>query len=120
MNFNIASYLIYLPVTFYIIIVVGLMFFRNGEYYIENIFPGNPQLVRVINRMLLLGYYLLNLGYVTLIISFWQHINSIQQMCEVLSSRIGIIMLVLGALHFNNMFCIWWFGKKFKQQSIHL
>ncbi len=114
MNFNILSYLIYLPVTFYIILIVGFTFYRNGQHYIENIIPDNLGLVRVINRMLLLGYYLINLGYVTLTISFWQPINSLQQMCEVLSTKTGFIMVLLGLLHFNNLFCLWWFREKLK------
>jgi len=114
MNYNIASYLIYLPVMFYITIKVGWTFYKNGQHYIDDIIPGEPHLAKVINRMLLLGYYLLNLGYVTYNVSRWEHIGSSLQMCNVLSARIGFIMVFLGVLHFINMFSIWLYGQKVK------
>lgn len=114
MNYNFLSYLIYLPIIFYIILVVGFTFYKNGQHYIEGILPYNPALVRVINRMLLLGYYLINLGYVAVTISFWQPVNSIQQMFEILAVKTGFILVLLGLLHFNNLFCLWWFREKLK------
>jgi len=112
MNYNVISYLIYLPVTFYITIKVGWTFYENGQHYIDTIIPDNLTLSHAVNRMLLIGYYLVNLGYVTMSLSIWQRIESIVDLFNFLSMRIAIIIIFLGILHFINMSVIWWYGNK--------
>lgn len=117
MNYNIISYFIYLSITFYITIVVGKICFNNGEVYLGRIIDGKPEMVSFINRLLLIGYYLLNLGYAALMLSFWPEIKSISEAILVLFGRIGKIVFLLGVMHYNNMLVTYLISLKLNKQN---
>lgn len=117
MNYNIISYFIYLSITFYITIVVGRICFNNGEVYLGRIIDGKPEMVSFINRLLLIGYYLLNLGYAALMLSFWPEIKSISEAILVLFGRIGKIVFLLGVMHYNNMLVTYLISLKLNKQN---
>ncbi len=100
---NVTAYIIYLPISGYITIVVGNRLHADGIWYIKDHFPGQDEFATIINRFLLIGYYLINLGYVAISIINWETILTFLQMAEVLSFRIGIIILGLGIMHYINM-----------------
>ncbi len=104
MSWNIEAYSIYLGVTAYITIVVGYMFHKYGFFLILNLFNGNVQAAKSINNLLLVAYYLVNLGYLAISISTWPELLSIVQVLQLLFHKISLILLVLGILHFNNIF----------------
>ena len=100
---NLLAYLIYILVTYVITVHVGLQFYRHGRHYILAMFHGNEKYTDRVNHLLLVGYYLVNLGYAALIISSWGHVGSVEELVTSLASRIGKIMLILAVLHYNNM-----------------
>lgn len=103
MNYNIPGYMIYLPVTFYITLVVGKTCYTNGEVYLMKIINDDRHTVKAINRLLLLGYYLVNLGYAAVTISYWHALHTYRDLLETLCSKLGTIILLLGILHINNI-----------------
>ena len=104
MNYNIISYIIYIPLIFFITIKVGLLFYKHGEYFLTTIFESNINLVKNVNNLLLMGYYLVNLGYSIIIISYWEKINNTIELINVMSTTIGQIIILLALLHYNNIF----------------
>ena len=58
------------------------------------------------NSLLVVGFYLLNLGYVTVAMKHPDAVGSTSQAMEELSLKIGLVLLVLGALHFFNVFAL--------------
>lgn len=102
MNYNIITYSIYLPCISFIMIKVGWLFFKNGEVFLLNL-TENEHLAKSINNLLLVGYYLVNLGYAILTISFWEDIQNYIQIIESLTKTLGKIILVLATLHYNNV-----------------
>lgn len=106
MNYNITSYIIYIPIISYIMIIVGRKFYRQGEVFLFSLFQGNIEIVKSINKVLLIGYYLINLGYAILTISFWEQIETAHQLIYNLSNRLGLIIIGLGILHYNNIICL--------------
>ena len=100
---NTLSYIIYLFITWFITVHVGLIFYRNGKSYILNLLHGDEKLTLFINRMLLTGYYLLNLGYVTITIRFWKTINNWTDVLTSICTMTGKIMCILSVIHFINM-----------------
>lgn len=120
MNFNILAYSIYLPITFYIMIVVGRLCYIHGEIYLAGIFKEHHHIVRTLNNLLLLGYYLVNLGYAAITLSFWPEISSATEMVAIAGVKLGQIILLLGLLHANNMLMTYWYSKKITQKvNIH-
>ncbi len=106
MNYNILSYIIYLTIIFYIMVYVGWLFYKNGEVFLLDLFNNNKSLVKSINNILLIGYYLIKLGYAVITIAYWEEITSTLQMLNGLSYHLGIIIIGLAVLHYNNVFCL--------------
>jgi len=111
MNYNVATYIIYLPVICYIMIKVGWLFYKNGEIFLLGLFNNNINIVKNINNLLLIGFYLTNIGYAISTIAYWEHIENLIQMINALSTTIGKIILLLAILHYNNIFWLKFFTK---------
>lgn len=114
MNYNIIAYLIYLPISFYISVILGKVFYRNGRYFILEAFSGDEVITDAINHFLLIGYYLLNLGYDAYSLSFWPELASTMQLINELSLRLGSLVLGLGLMHYFNIYSIIYFTKEIK------
>ena len=87
-------------------IYVGWLFYTNGEIFLLNLFQNNKSIAKSINNILLIGYYLVNLGYAIITIAYWESISSIPEMLNALSYHLGIIILGLAILHYNNVICL--------------
>jgi hypothetical protein len=105
---NTLAYIIYLLITYIVTVHVGLIFYRNGRVYILNLLRGDEQLTDSINRILLTGYYLLNLGYAALMLRSWQTITNWSGLVASIGSMTGKILLTLALMHFMNMAVILW------------
>ncbi len=104
MNYNIVSYLVYIPLTVAITVWVASTLFRNGRIFLIDIFQGNDQMADSVNKLLLVGFYLINIGYAIYTLQIFGEIQSVQVVIERLSTKIGAIILILGAMHFFNLF----------------
>ena len=113
---NTLAYIIYLLITYLVTVHVGFAFYRNGRVYILNLMLGNEALTDSINKILLTGYYLLNLGYAAVMINFWETIGTYTELITSIGIMTGRILLTLGIIHFFNMAVIYFISK---QKSIH-
>ncbi|OJJ20958.1 hypothetical protein BKI52_10285 [marine bacterium AO1-C] len=111
-NLNIITYIIYLLLSFYITIRVGWICYQNGRVYLADIFESHPSWVDPINKLLLTGYYLINLGYITFNLTDWEQIVTPLMMADVLVLRLGYLLIALGGLHYFN---IWGLAQLSKQ-----
>lgn len=109
--FNLISYIIFLAITSYITVDVGRRCFTSGKLYLEYLIK-DRDFCLTINRILLGSYYLVNLGYIAVSLSFWGRISSIEELIYTVSNRIGTIILILCALHFINLFTLYILRKK--------
>jgi len=112
MNLNLIAYTMFLAITIYIIVVVGQICYRNGNIYVLSLVPGHQELCTRINRILLTGYYLVNLGYTATTLTRWQRIETGNGFVEVLANRTGFIIILLAVLHYINLFIITRYIKK--------
>lgn len=102
MTYNTLSYMIYAPIAIYISVVVGYQCYKNGLVYVHSIFK-DVQLSLAINKILLIGYYLTNIGYAIMMIKRWDKIESVLEMINVLSYNLATIILILAMLHYLNI-----------------
>ena len=102
MTLNTIGYLIYLPITAYITIVVGDKCHKHGIHYIKSILKNDP-IAYSINNLLLIGYYLVNLGYALISIMHWNIISTTPKLIEEISLRTAYIILLLTLLHYTNI-----------------
>ena len=97
------TYLIYLLISVGLTLIVGRALSRSGREFLLEVFDGNTGLAEAVNRLLVVGFYLLNLGFVTLTMQTSGNIDGARQGMQLLSVKIGEVLLVLGALHFANL-----------------
>lgn len=103
MSYTLLTYLIYLGLAFVLTFLVGRSLFSNGRPFLVDIFNGNEKLADSINRLLLTGFYLLNVGYVSLSMYSSQNIRTVEHMVEKLSYKLGMLFLILGVVHILNL-----------------
>ncbi len=105
MDLKVWMYLTYLAVSIGLTVWVATTLSRNGLVFLQEVFP-DSRLAAAVNHLLVVGFYLLNLGYVTVAMRSGERLGSLSQALETLSSKIGLVLLVLGVLHFFNVFAL--------------
>lgn len=104
--YNLIAYFIYLLISIFITIFVGYKCYKTGEIYLLFIIK-DTRTCNAINRILLVSYYLVNMGYIAISISNWDVVNSFLKTLEILISKISTILIVLSFLHYSNLFLIY-------------
>ncbi len=99
----IAAYAAYVVISLAITIWVGRTLNRNGRVFLVENFEGHEALADSINHLLLVGFYLVNIGFVTLALKYGENPTDAVETIEFLSTKIGFAVVVLGAMHFFNM-----------------
>lgn len=103
MNYFILTYTVYLAISIALTIWVAKVLFKNGRIFLVDIFHGNALLADSVNKLLVVGFYLINFGYMSLALKEGSNIPSAQVVVEVLSFKLGWIILILGGMHFLNL-----------------
>lgn len=104
MSYIIISYIAYLLITITLTVWVATTLFRNGKIFLIDIFHGNRELADSVNNLLLVGFYLVNLGYTVYTLQVTSEITNAREVIETLSIKVGWIILILGGMHFLNLF----------------
>jgi hypothetical protein len=98
-----VTYLAYLGIAFLLTVRVGHGLHKNGRVFLVQNFQGQEGLADSINDLLLTGFYLINIGFVTLALRYGDKPTSPAEIIEYLSMKIGAVAIVLGFMHFFNM-----------------
>ena len=108
----IITYSVYFIVTLSITIWVANTLFKNGKVFLIDIFHGNKELADSVNNLLVVGFYLINIGYAVFTLKLTNNITNAQEIIENLSFKIGLIILILGAMHFFNLYIFFTLRKR--------
>lgn len=106
MDAVVITYVVYLAVSIALTVWVARTLFRSGGEFLVDVFGGREELARATNHLLVVGFYLVNLGYVALALRVSGPIADTRGSIETLSTKIGGVLLVLGAFHFANLFVL--------------
>ncbi len=101
-----ATYTLYLLISGAMTIWVARTLFRHGRPFLVDAFRGNEVIADSVNHLLVVGFYLVNLGYVSLSLATKSDPTTIAHCLELLSVKIGWVLLVLGFMHFMNILVI--------------
>ena len=112
MNYNILSYAVYLPITVGLTVWVAQTLVKNGKIFLVEIFGGDKELAGSVNKLLQVGFYLINIGYAVMALTITKELVDLQRMLEALSLKIGAIILILGFMHFFNLFILFQLRKR--------
>ena len=116
MNYFILTYAFYLTISIALTIWVAKVLFKNGRIFLVDIFHGNTLLADSVNRLLVVGFYLINIGYMSLVLKEVDAIPNTQVVVEVLSRKLGCIILILGAMYFLNLIIFFKLRNRAQQQ----
>jgi hypothetical protein len=103
MNYTIIDYLIYLPASVLLTCWVATTLFRHGRRFLLDVFHGDEGLADSVNHLLVVGFYLINLGYISLELKLETAPDSAAGVFEALAGKLGLVLLVLGLMHFGNL-----------------
>jgi hypothetical protein len=95
-----SSYTLYLLLSIAVTVGVTRTLHRNGRILLEGLLPGNETLAVSMNRLLLAGFSLINVGYVMLTLTYGVEPSTLHQAAEYVSTRFGFFLLIQGFLHF--------------------
>lgn len=116
MNWLITTYVAYLAISVALTVWVARTLHKNGRIFLVDSFLGNEKLADSVNHLLVVGFYLINIGYVSLALKYGAAAANAQEMMESLSTKVGLVLLVLGFMHFFNLFV---FAKMRKRALSH-
>jgi hypothetical protein len=108
MDLNVATYVVYLLIAVPLTMWVARTLSQNGRIFLIDVFHGNEDFADAVNKLLVVGFYLVNLGFVTLFLRSGSRVADASGIFEQLSVKLGVVMLVLGALHLTN---VWIFNR---------
>jgi hypothetical protein len=97
------TYIVYIALSVPLTIWVAQTLHKNGRVFLIDSFRGNERLADSVNHLLVVGFYLINIGYVALALKERIAPTDVREVFETISRKIGVVMLVLGAMHFFNI-----------------
>ncbi|HKD81809.1 MAG TPA: hypothetical protein VKH81_19100 [Candidatus Angelobacter sp.] len=100
----VMTYLVYLLISVALTIWVARTLHKRGAIFLVDAFHSNAELAASVNHLLVVGFYLINIGFVTLVLKSSAVISSSRAAIELLSDKLGLVLLVLGGMHFFNLF----------------
>ena len=103
-NYLVPIYVIYSAVSVGLVVWLAHTLFKNGEVFLEEVFADNPRMATAVNRLLVVGFYLLNLGYAFITLKAGNEVATTTAGIETLAAKLGSLLLVLGALHMGNLY----------------
>ena len=108
----VPAYALYLVISLALTIWVARTLSNNGIVFLIECFGHDDLLARSTNHLLVVGFYLVNLGWILLTLQFGSEPHTLGAAIEFLATKLGIVVIALGAMHFFNMNAIAKFGRK--------
>ena len=97
------TYLIYLAISAAVTIWVARTLHHRGRPFLVKNFHGEEILADSVNHLLVVGFYLINFGYVALALKYGDKPHDVQGAIEFLATKVGLVLIILGAMHFLNL-----------------
>jgi hypothetical protein len=100
----VVCYFAYLALSLATTIWVAQTLRRNGRSFLIDAFHGNRELADSVNHLLVVGFYLINVGYVTLALRTTAQVETARSAIELVCDKLGLVLIVLGVMHFLNLY----------------
>lgn len=105
-NIVIIHYAVYILISTALTVWVGKTLFKNGRVFLSDTFDHNEPVVDSVNHLVIVGFYLINFGIVSLFLRYGAKPRGIVDSIELMSTKIGGVLLLLVIMHFLNVFGI--------------
>jgi hypothetical protein len=103
-QFVVGSYVSYLVLSIGLTVWVARTLWKNGRVFLIDSFLGNTELADSVNHLLVVGFYLINIGFVALALKYGEKPADLPSSIETLSTKVGLVLVVLGVMHFFNLY----------------
>lgn len=100
----VIAYIVYLLISLALTIWVAHTLHQRGAIFLVDAFHGNAELAASVNHLLVVGFYLINIGFVSLALKTEAKIYTSRAAIELLSDKMGMVLLILGSMHFFNLY----------------
>ena len=110
------TYIAYLLISVALTVWVARTLHKNGRIFLVDSLLGNEPLADSVNHLLVVGFYLINIGFVTLALKYGDKATDARTALEILSTKVGLVLVVLGVMHFFNLFI---FSKMRRRATLH-
>ncbi len=77
---------------------------KNGRIFLLDDFNGKEEMTDSVNHLPVVGFYLTNIGFILLFLRFGTKPDRLVEGIEYITTKLGVVLLVLGTMHFFNMF----------------
>lgn len=114
---TLITYATYIIVSISITIWVAETLRRNGRIFLVEAFV-KEDVADSVNHLLVVGFYLINIGFVSLFLRMAEKPQDAVQAVEFISFKIGVVLVVLGAMHFFNVFNFAKIRRKAKERKM--
>lgn len=104
MDYTTWAYCVYLPASIGLTVWVARTLHSGGRIFLVEAFRGNEELADSVNHLLVVGFYLMNIGYVTLALKYGDKPETFRGAFEFCSTKVGLVLVVLGVMHFFNLY----------------
>lgn len=104
MTLTVVTYLVYLALSIGLTVWVARTLSKNGRLFLVDVFRGHEGLADSTNHLLVVGFYLINLGYISLALRLGYDVRDARHAIEALSWKVGLVLVVLGGMHFFNLY----------------
>lgn len=100
----VVAYIVYLLISVNLTIWVARTLHKRGAIFLVDAFHGNQELAASVNHLLVVGFYLINIGFVSLALKSEAQVTTSRAAIEMLSDKVGWVLLILGGMHFFNLY----------------
>ena len=101
---QVVVYAVYVLVSVALTIWVAKTLHKNGRVFLLEAFRGDEERADAVNHLLVVGFYLINIGFILLFLKWGERAQDIVSGIEYTATKLGFVMLVLGGMHFFNMY----------------
>jgi hypothetical protein len=103
MNGIVVAYALYLLISIPLTVLVAQTLSRHGRVFLAEVFGDSPGLAPAVNQLLVVGFYLVSLGFVALFLTSHAEVPTAREVFELLSVKVGTVALALGVMHLTNV-----------------
>jgi hypothetical protein len=113
----IAISALYVAATFALTVWLARTLFHNGSVFLLDVFGDKPELAEAVNRLLVVGFFMFSLGWGLFMFETSRSLDAFAAV-QLLIQRLAVLLLVLAAVHFGNVFVFWRIRTKREQRSM--
>lgn len=97
------TYGVYLVLGLGLTVFVARTLHKNGRVFLIESFHGDEKLADSVNHLLVVGFYLINIGFVSLALKYGEPARTVREAIEYLSWKVGFVAILLGVVHLINL-----------------